>query len=299
MSKTENIMPRIIERKPRQCNLFFDKVTQESIITEMIISSYILAPMKARFLIASLLLLGSTQVFAASGDYKQVDCTLPVFTANGCAASASTQCFDGGSVTPGQKLIGLYDSWTNKNQSEQVIYQDEVTFPKLVNVGGAGTSWLTNPADEKSFWKIGSEIIFTPEATSGSGATKRNVFSLKAGKTVRVLESELGANYQLEKSTAKNGEYVGLVKFPVNYRDVDSGTGKPGVLVNHLECVAYKLAAQTVASAPVTPTKPTPSTPVPSQATAVKTGAADTFLFLGLAMLLALAFMFARKRKSL
>ncbi len=255
-------------------------------------------PMKAsRILIAGILFLASTQVFAATGDYKQVECSLPAFMNNGCATATNTQCFDGGIVTPGQKLVGLYDSWTNKNQTEQVIYQDEITYPKLVNLGGAGTSWLSNPTDEKSFWKTGTEIIFTPDSTTGTGA-KRNIFSLKPGKTVRVLESELGANYQLEKSTAKDGEYIGIIKFPVNYRDVSDQTGKTGLLVNHLECVAYKLAAVTGgAVAPVV--KPVPSTPVPVQATTVKTGAADTFLFFGLAMLLTLAFMFARKRKSI
>lgn len=123
------------------------------------------------------------------------------------------------------------------------------------------------------------------------------MFSLKPGKKVTVLEASLGANYQLERSDKKNGDYVGLVKFPVNYRSVNDTTGKAGSLVNHLECAAFKLSVTTAAAVtPVTPTPPT--TPAPTQATKVKTGAADTFLFMGLAMLLALAFMFARKRKT-
>lgn len=124
------------------------------------------------------------------------------------------------------------------------------------------------------------------------------MFSLKPGKKVTVLEASLGANYQLERSDKKNGDYVGLVKFPVNYRSVNDTTGKTGNLVNHLECAAFKLNATTAAAVtPVTPTPP-PTTPAPAQATKVKTGAADTFLFMGLAMLLALAFMFARKRRT-
>ena len=86
-------------------------------------------------------------------------------------------------------------------------------------------------------------------------------------------------------------------RYHVNYRVIDDATGKAGPLINHLECAAFKLSATTAAAvAPIE--KPTTTTPAPVQATKVKTGAADTFLFMGLAMLLALAFMFARKRRS-
>lgn len=243
-------------------------------------------------LLLGVFFLSTSSAFAAPGDYKETSCAAPIFSANGCAASTSTQCFDGGTVAAGEKLTGLYDSWTNKNQTEQVIYQDEQKYPTLVNVGGTGTSWLSNPKDEKEFWSYGSEVIFTPETSSG---TSRQVFSLKPGKTVRVMDAKLGANYQLEKTDKKAGEYVGLVKFPVNYRDVSDVDGKAGVLVNHLECVAFQADGQVAAA--VAPVVKTPVTP--PQVTQVKTGAADTFLFLGLAMLLTLAFMFARKRKSL
>ena len=155
------------------------------------------------------------------------------------------------------------------------------------------TAWLSNPSRETDFWKVGSEVVFTPDTV---GTSKKEMFSLKPGKKVTVLEASLGANYQLERSDKKDGEYVGLVKFPVNYHAVDDSTGKAGPLVNHLECAAFKLVATTAAV--VVPVTPTPTTPAPPQATHVKTGAADTFLFMGLAMLLALAFMFARKRKS-
>ena len=172
-------------------------------------------------------------------------------------------------------------------------------YPKLVNLGGAGTAWVATPNDEKAFWTVGSDIIFTPETASGSVA-KRNVFSLKAGKTVTVLSSALSANYRIERSDKIAGDYVGMIKYPVNYRIVDPTTGKAGPAVVHTECAAYKLAGTVAAVVPVVKVTPPPvKTPVPPQATAVKTGAADTFLFLGLAFLLGLAFMFARKKKSL
>jgi hypothetical protein len=248
----------------------------------------------------------STQTFAATiGEYKKVDCASnPVFTANGCLANnANFECFDGGSIAPGAPLQGLSDRWTNTSAGEQVIYQDEITLPKLVNLGWAGTTWLANPTDEKSFWTPGDDIIFTPETTAGTGTTasgaKRNIFSLKAGKTVTVLAAELGANYRIERTDKKSGDYVGMIKFPVNYRNVDATTGKSGVLVTHIECAAYKLAGTVAAATPVVKPANVPPVKIPAEVTQVKTGAADTFLFLGLAFLLGLAFMFARKKRSI
>lgn len=263
--------------------------------------------MKAtQILAAGALFMISTQAFAATiGEYNKVDCASnPVFTANGCLANnPNFECFDGGTVVAGAPLQGLSDKWTNTSMGEQVIYQDEITLPKLINLGGAGTTWLANPADEKAFWTPGDDIIFTPETVTGTGTTgtgaKRNIFSLKAGKTVTILSSELGANYRIERSDKKAGDFVGMIKFPANYRNVDSTTGKPGVLVNHIECAAYKLAGTVAAAVPVVKPTAIPPVKIPAEVTKVKTGAADTFLFLGLAFLLGLAFMFARKKRSI
>lgn len=247
------------------------------------------------YLIAVSALCFSSSAYAITmGDFKQTDCALPVFANNGCAVSSNTQCFEGGALKAGEKITGLSDSWTNTASGDVVMYKDEITYPSIVNVGGANSAWLSNPTKETDFWKIGSELIFTPET-----ATKKDVFTLKAGKKVTVLEASLGANYQLERTDKKNGDYVGLVKFPVNYHVVDDTTGKAGALVNHLECAVFKVNVATAAAvAPIVKPTPPTTTPAPTGATKVKTGAADTFLFMGLAMLLALAFMFARKRKS-
>jgi LPXTG-motif cell wall-anchored protein len=255
--------------------------------------------MKAyRFLLASVIFSLVTPTYAATiGNYKEVDCALPVFSSNGCAPSANVQCFEGGTVVAGQKLTGLSDSFTNKTKAEQVLIKEELEYPSLVNLGGAGTSWLSNPKEETDFWKVGGDVVFTPSKTTGSGA-KTNEFAMKPGQTYKVLEVSLGANYQLEKTDKKNGDYVGLVKFPVNFHNVDDVTGQLSATVKHLECVAYALSAPVAQAAEIKPVAKTPPT-TPPQATNVKTGAADTFLFFGLAMLLALAFMFARKRKSI
>jgi hypothetical protein len=47
------------------------------------------------------------------GDFKKTDCSLPIFSGNGCATSANTECFEGGSLKAGDKITGLSDSWTN------------------------------------------------------------------------------------------------------------------------------------------------------------------------------------------
>jgi len=279
----------------RVCNLFFDKNLEESNILK-ILFPHIPPHMKVipYLLAASTFFVASSAFAITMGDFKKVDCSLPVFTANGCAVSANTQCFDGGSLKAGEKITGLSDTWTNTLSGEVALYKDEITYPSVVNVGGTNSVWLSNPALETDFWKVGAEVVFTPDTTDSK---KRDMFILKPSKKVTVLEASLGANYQLERSDKKNDDYVGIVKFPVNYHVIDDVTGKAGPLVNHLECAAFKLSAVT-AGAVVPVEKPTPTTPAPAGATKVKTGAADTFLFMGLAMLLALAFMFARKRRS-
>ncbi len=280
----------------RLCNLFFDKNFEESIIPRILFPQFLFMKVVPYLLAVLLLSLSSSAYAITMGDFKKVDCSQSIFASNGCAVSPNTECFDGGTLKAGDKITGLSDSWTNSASGEVVLYKDEITYPSIVNVGGTNTAWLNNPTKDTDFWKIGTEVIFTPESRSGS---KKEVFSLKSGKKVTVLEASLGANYQLERSDKKNGEYVGIVKFPVNYHTVSDTTGKVGPLVSHLECAAFKMSVATAAAvAPVVKPTPPTTTPAPTGATKVKTGAADTFLFMGLAMLLALAFMFARKRKS-
>lgn len=81
-------------------------------------------------LAAALTFVTVSQVFALPGDYKEIECsTQAFFAANNC-----NQCFDGGKVAVGQKITGLYDTWTNKNASEQIAYKNEQTYPEMVNL---------------------------------------------------------------------------------------------------------------------------------------------------------------------
>ena len=219
-----------------------------------------------------------SQAFALPGDYKEVDCsTQAFFAANNC-----NQCFDGGKVSVGQKITGLYDTWTNKNSTEQIAYKDEQTYPEIVNLGGEGVSWKSSPSDASLFWKYGADIAWVDSLTG----TGKQEYVLDPGKTVTFMEADLGANYSLEKSDKTAGETIGLAKFPVAFHDVTSA-GKDGPTQTHYECVAF--AAEAVA--------PTPVKPVPPQATVVKTGP-ESFLLLAFAALLSLTFVAFRRKKA-
>lgn len=238
---------------------------------------------------ASALLLAATLAFAsfapafAANDYAEVECnTNPAFAANNC-----NQCFDGGKAAVGQKLTGLYDTWTNKNASEQIAYKDEQKYPEIVNLGGDGTSWKSTPTDETQFWKYGSEVLWVDSLTG----TGKQEFVLDPGKSITFMEADLGANYSLAKTDAKGGDPVGLLKFPVVYHDINS-SGKESAAQTHYECV---LLAADVSAAPAPTPAPTPAPP--PKATAVKTGP-ESFLLVGLAGLLSLSLLAFRRKKA-
>lgn len=231
-------------------------------------------------LAAALTFVTVSQAFALPGDYKEIECsTQAFFAANNC-----NQCFDGGKVAVGQKVTGLYDTWTNKNATEQIAYKDEQVYPEIVNLGGDATSWKSTPSDPATFWKYGSEVLWVDSLT-GSG---KQEYVLDPGKTVTMMEADLGANYSLEKTDKKAGEFVGLAKFPVAFHDV-TAAGKDGPVQLHYECVAF--ASE---SAPAPAPKPAPT---PVKATAVKTGP-ESFLLLALAALLSLSLVAFRRKKA-
>ena len=211
--------------------------------------------------------------FADIGEYAETKCDAPEFSGNNCG-----QCFDGGKIVIGEKLTNLFDTWTNANPTEQIIYKDEQVMPELVNLGGDSTKWSSIPDDPLKFWKFANEIAWvnstlgastTGTGATGSGATdsgslatgsQKQEFLLEANKKIRFLESDLGAVHTLEASDKKDSDSVGLIKYTLNYHDI-SADGNESALKNHIECVSYKLAGEK-AKPPV----------VPPTATKVKTG---------------------------
>lgn len=231
----------------------------------------------------------SSPAFAAIGEYQSVDCSSDsVFGANNC-----NQCFDGGKVGTSEKILNLFDNWTNANPNEQIIYKDEQVFPQMINLGGESTTWTQSPSSPEVFWKYSDEILWTKSPTasgasaSGSTAVERDEFMLEGNKTIRFMDSDLGAFFSMDRTDKKDGEKVGMLAFDINYHNLDSD-GNEQAKVSHRECVAYAAKATAV---------PTPQPkPEPQQITTVKTGP-ESILLVVLALLMALG-LFAIRRKS-
>jgi hypothetical protein len=216
------------------------------------------------------------------GENKSISCsTNSAFGANSC-----DQCFDGGSVTVGKRLTGLFDNWTNNTTSLMIAYQSEQKNPNMIAFGS--TKWITSPSDEAKVWKNSSDIIWTP---TQSGATKLQ-YILGAGQKIKFIETDLGAGYTLDKTDRKNGDLVGMMKFPIVSHIVD-GVGNEGLAKTHNECVAYTLsAAATVA--PVVPEKVTPITPA---ITKTETGPTETLILIIAAFFIAFGLMFSLRKR--
>ncbi|MDD2917013.1 MAG: hypothetical protein PHH70_04180 [Candidatus Gracilibacteria bacterium] len=228
------------------------------------------------------LLLVTSQTFASVGDYREIDCNADYFTANNCSA-----CFEGKAVAVGDQINGLYDTWTNKNANEQIIYKDEQSMPEIVPVI-AGTVFLANPLDPVAYWKYGNQVIWTDSATG----TGKQEFMLDAGKSIKFLEADLGASYTMTANNAPNGSVVGVVKFPLSYHNVDAD-GNEGKKETHIECVSYTTKPTTVTVAPVEVVKPEPK-----KLTTVKTGPEESLALFAIALLIAAGVVVVRNRKS-
>lgn len=230
-------------------------------------------------------LLISTPAFAAVGDYKETACSAEYFTANNCSA-----CFEGMPLVSGDQITGLYDTWTNKNSNEQLIYKDEQALPEMVSLS-SGTTFVMNPVDPAAFWKYGTEVIWTDSVTG----TGKQEFMLDAGKAVRFLEADLGASYTLTATDKAQGEVVGVLKFPLSYHNVDAD-GNEGVKETHLECVSYASNGASAVVVPAEIIEPVQA-PVPEKMTTVKTGP-ESLILMALALLIATGIIAIRNRKA-
>lgn len=224
----------------------------------------------------------TTTTFAAVGNYKEISCDAAYFANNSCNA-----CFEGKAVSVGDEINGLYDMWSNKNSTEQLIYKDEQVMPSMVTTS-AGTTFTANPSDPSLFWKFGPQIIWTDSAT-GSG---KQEFMLDAGKTVRFLEGDIGAAYKLASTDKANGEVVGVLAIPTSYHNIDAD-GNEGKKQVHIECVSYTNKAAVAKVVPVEIVKPAPA----PKLTTVKTGPEEMIL-VAVALLIAAGFVIVKNRKA-
>lgn len=218
------------------------------------------------------------------GENKSVSCASnSAYGTNSCDA-----CFDGGSVTVGKRLTGLFDNWTNNTTGILIAYQSEQKNPNMVAFGS--TTWTSSPADESKLWKSSSDIIWSPAQT---GSTKMQ-YMLPAGQKIKFIEADAAAGYTLTKTDRKNGELIGMMKYPIVAHAFDTALNTEGPAKTHYECVAYTLSAPVVtpAPAPVTPT-----TPVTPEITKTATGPAETIILILAAFFIAFGLMFSLRKR--
>jgi hypothetical protein len=153
-------------------------------------------------------------------------------------------------------------------------------------------------------WRFPSEIIWT---ASGS----RQVFTIADGKSLKFMEQLPNTSYTLNSSDKKKNDIIGMVKFPLTYRDTDKITKVEGPKITHFECVAYRYDAPQIQVAPITvTTKVEPiqavvapvatvtakAMPTPKQITATKTGP-ELWIAAIIALMLAPMIMLLKKRR--
>jgi hypothetical protein len=165
-----------------------------------------------------------------------------------------------------------------------IAYQNEQKNPNMVAFGT--TTWTATPTDESKLWKSSSDIIWSP---TQSGSTKMQ-YILGAGQKVKFVEADLAAGYTLTKTDRKNGELVGMMRYPTVAHMVDA-VGNEGVAKTHYECVAYNLSAPVVV-APVTPAQV-----VTPEITKTATGPAETIVLILAAFFIAFGLMFSLRKR--
>lgn len=220
------------------------------------------------------------------GEYQSVACSVdPAFATNSC-----DQCFVGGSVKVGEGINGMFDNWINNTTNMLIAYQDEQKLPNMVPFSSV---WTPSPIDTTKFWKSSAEVMWTQV-----GAADNRMNSILApGQKVRFNETELGANYKLESSEKKDGEMIGLLRFPIVAHVLDTTTGNEGAATTHYQCVSYTLAAPAPVVTP-TPVTPTPVAPAPGEVTQTATGPAETLILILAAFFIAFGMMFSLRKQS-
>ncbi len=216
------------------------------------------------------------------GEYKSVSCSSnPSFSVNSC-----NQCFES-SVKVGVRLTGIFDNWTNPTTDALIAYKDEQKNPNLIKFGNS--IWTSTPADDTKVWKYSNEAQWI---SSGTGT--RSQFILSPSSKIKFLEADFGAGFTLDKTDKKNGEVVGMLRFPVVYHTLNLQSASEGVATTHYECVAYKLDAPVVAPTGTGAPEVKPTTP--ADVTKTQTGP-ETLLLIAAAFFIAFGMMFALRRR--
>jgi len=196
----------------------------------------------------SILALSATGVSAA---YEEVKCDVdPVFNANSC-----NQCFLWKDKGEGANLGFLKDLWVNTSSIDKILYKEEQSEPKMINLNPSLVSWKEVPGSA-GFWEYTDEFnkLYRPEDEG---------FVLPKGQSVIWLKSKDNFAYKLEKNSAPKGKNIGLLVYPMTTHNILESWDINVDWNEHKECVLFKSDAKKVEPT-VVPKEPTPVKELPT-----------------------------------
>ena len=234
--------------------------------------------MKATKIITALSLLALSATWVSA--YDEVKCTTdPAFSANSC-----NQCFTGKAKWEGATLGFLKDKWVNPSTVDKILYKEEQSEPKMVNLNPSLVTWKEIPG-KAGFWE------YTPEFNK-LYRTEEEGFVLGKGKSVIWLKSKDNFAYKLSKNKAPKWKNIGLLVYPITTHNI-LATGDINVDGSeHRECVLFKSDTK---GAPVKPVVQT-SNPIQTATHNPVTWPEDYVLLMLLAMILGFGFTKIRKK---
>jgi len=226
----------------------------------------------------SLLTLSITGVNA----YKDIQCNSdPVFDANSC-----NQCFLWDSKWEWATLGFLKDQWVNNSTVDKILYKEEQSLPKMINLNPSLVSWKEIPG-KAWFWEYTDEF-------NKLYRTEEEGFILWKGKSVIWLKSKDNFAYKLAKNKAPKWKNIGLLIYPITTHNI-LATGDINVDGSeHRECVLFKSDTK-AAPAPVNPVVQT-NNPIKTATHNPTTWPEDYILLILLAMILGFGFTKMRKK---
>ncbi len=194
---------------------------------------------KNKLLLITLITLLSLQTTFAS--YPEIDCsTDPVFSENKC-----NQCFDGWDKAEWANIGLLTDVYKNPTANPKLIYKNEQSFPKMINLWWDKSSWSQIPWSD-GFWEYTSDF----ESLYSSWQQAHVINPWK--EVIRVKSKDWFA-YKLDKNSVDKWWKLGLLIYPVVSHDLVNDEVSIDSF-EHRECVLFKSwtpAAKTIEEQPI------------------------------------------------
>lgn len=180
--------------------------------------------------------------------YSEVECSSdPAFLENSC-----NQCFDWWAKEEGVNIGFLSDDWINNTDIKQLIYKEEQSMPRMVNLDWANVSWSQDPSADW-FWEYTEDL-------DALFSQNENGYVLDAGQSVTWLKSKLGYSYKLDKNTASDWANIWMLVYPISVHNIMSDGDMTIDSTVHNECVLYKSTSSEVATITSTPPERLPDT---------------------------------------